>query len=73
MKISNANFTYELPHQHMTDIALPPVSSQSKGKVSIMVYSLRSEKLFLFLPLPDMTGWTALLLLRGAAFNVTHF
>ena len=73
MKISNANFTYELPHQHMTDIALPPVSSQSKGKVSITVYSLRSEKLFLFLPLPDMTGWTTLLLLRSAAFNVTHF
>jgi hypothetical protein len=38
MKISNANFTYELPHQHVTDIALPPVSSQSKGKVSIMMY-----------------------------------
>jgi len=62
MKISNANFTYELPHQNVTDIALPPVSSQSKGKVSIMVYSLHSEKSFLFLPLPDMTEWTALLL-----------
>lgn len=32
MKISNANFTYELPHQHVTDTALPPISNQSKGK-----------------------------------------
>lgn len=32
MKLSNANFTYELPHQHATDIALPPVSNQNKGK-----------------------------------------
>jgi hypothetical protein len=47
MKISNANFTYELPHQHVTDIALPPVSSQSKGKVSIMLYSLCRDKSFL--------------------------
>jgi hypothetical protein len=34
MKISNANFTYELPHQHVTDTALPPISNQNKGKVS---------------------------------------
>jgi hypothetical protein len=62
MKISNASFTYELPHQHVTDIALPPVSSQSKGKVSIMVYSFHSDKSFLFLLLPYMTERIALLL-----------
>jgi hypothetical protein len=39
MKISNANFTYELPHQHATDTALPPVSNQNKGKVSYVTQS----------------------------------
>ena len=62
MKISNANFTYELPHQHLTDTALPPISIHSKGKVSINAYSLHSEKCFLFLSLPDTTEWTVLLL-----------
>ncbi|XP_049957481.1 pleckstrin homology domain-containing family A member 3-like isoform X1 [Schistocerca serialis cubense] len=33
MKLSNANFTYELPHQHLTDTALPPVSNQTKSKI----------------------------------------
>lgn len=33
MKLSNANFTYELPHQHLTDTALPPVSNQTKNKI----------------------------------------
>ena len=74
MKISNANFTYELPHQHVTDIALPPVSSQSKGKVSIVVYILHSNKSFLFLPLPDMTAWIVLLLYTGCPRrNVKYF
>jgi hypothetical protein len=63
MKISNANFTYELPHQHVTDTALPPLLSQSKGKVSIMIYSLHIERSLLVLPLPSvMIEHTALLL-----------
>jgi hypothetical protein len=49
MKISNANFTYELPHQHVTDIALPPVSNQNKGKVSIILHNVYCEESLLSL------------------------
>lgn len=34
VKISNANFAYEMAQQHVTDTALPPMSNQVRGKVT---------------------------------------